>query len=49
MWAIIVNGALSEFVGSMFCSDKVAATLSSNIITEIKCDQTSSTVSVDRE
>lgn len=38
MWAIIINGALSEFVGSMFCSDKVAATLSSNIITEIKCD-----------
>lgn len=38
MWAIILNGALSEFVGSMFCSDKVAATLASNIITEIKCD-----------
>ena len=28
MWAIIFNGAWAEFVGSMFCSDKVSATLS---------------------
>jgi len=49
MWAIIINGALSEFVGSMFCSDKVAATLASNIITEIKCNQESTTVSIGNE
>ena len=35
MWAIIFNGAWAEFVGSMFCSDKVSATLSQNVIKNI--------------
>ena len=29
---IIINGALAEFFGAMFCSDKVATTLSGDII-----------------
>lgn len=30
---IILNGALAEFFGAMFCSDKVAVTLSHDIVT----------------
>lgn len=26
-WAIIINGAIAEFIGAFFCSDKVAADL----------------------
>mmetsp|Transcript_3759 Transcript_3759/g.6415 ORF Transcript_3759/g.6415 Transcript_3759/m.6415 type:complete len:209 (+) Transcript_3759:27-653(+) len=35
MRAIIFNGALAEFVGAMFCSDKVATTLSTDIIKDL--------------
>lgn len=27
VWALILNGALAEFIGAFFCSDKVAAKL----------------------
>ena len=30
--AIIFNGALAEFFGAMYCSDKVATTLSTDIV-----------------
>jgi PiT family inorganic phosphate transporter len=32
---IIFNGALAEFFGAMFCSDKVAVTLSSDIVKDL--------------
>ena len=49
MWAIIFNGALSEFVGSMFCSDKVSATLAHDVITDINCDPNLTSISVEKE
>ena len=36
LWFILVNGALAEFVGAMFCSDKVSATLSGGIIKNLE-------------
>lgn len=36
LWFILVNGAAAEFVGAMFCSDKVAATLSRGIIQNLE-------------
>lgn len=35
MWAIIMNGAIAEFVGAMFCSNKVSATLTEDVIENI--------------
>ena len=35
MWAIVSNGAMAEFVGAFFCSDKVSAVLTQNIIKNI--------------
>ncbi len=32
---IIFNGALAEFFGAMFCSDKVATTLSKDIVPDL--------------
>lgn len=34
-WAIVSNGAMAEFVGAMFCSDKVSATLTQSIVKDI--------------
>ena len=35
MWAIITNGAMAEFVGAFFCSDKVSAVLTQDVIKNI--------------
>ena len=35
MWFIMGNGALAEFVGAFFCSDKVSATLTQDVIRNI--------------
>jgi phosphate/sulfate permease len=40
LWFILVNGAAAEFVGAMFCSDKVSATLSSGIIKNLEKNTT---------
>ena len=32
---LVILGAIAEFIGAMFCSDEVAATLSAKIIPEL--------------
>ena len=36
LYKLIITGAIAEFIGAMFCADEVTATLSSDIIPNIK-------------